>query len=71
MKGTTRWKTFSAVRAPKRSDDPEVFAQPWKIAYRIWQRAPEEYVLFEYACHKGNRSMDLTSPLISDTAEQP
>ena len=52
-------------------DDPEVFAKPWKIAYRIWQRAPEEYVLFEYACHEGNRSMDLTSPLISDTSEQP
>ena len=48
-------------------EDPNVFTQPWKIAYRVWQRAPPEYVLFEYACHEGNRSMDLTAPLISNT----
>jgi hypothetical protein len=49
-------------------EDPNVFTKPWTIAYRVWKRAPEDYVLFEYACHEGNRSMDLTA-LISGTSE--
>ena len=28
--------------------------------YRVFIRAPEDYVLFEYACHEGNRTMELT-----------
>ena len=47
-------------------DDPNVFARPWKIAFPIWMRAPDDYVLFEYACHEGNRSTELTSPLFTD-----
>ena len=52
-------------------EDPNVFERPWNIAFPVWKRAPEDYVLFEYACHEGNRSTDLTSPLFSDTSEQP
>ena len=52
-------------------EDPNVFTQPWKIAFSVWMRAPEDYVLFEYACHEGNRSTELTSPLFSDASEQP
>ena len=47
-------------------EDPNVFARPWKIAFPVWKRAPDDYVLFEYACHEGNRSTELTSPLFSD-----
>ena len=47
-------------------EDPNVFARPWKIAFPVWMRAPDDYVLFEYACHEGNRSTELTSPLFSD-----
>ena len=51
-------------------EDPNVFERPWTIAFPVWRRAPEDYVLFEYACHEGNRSTDLTAPLFSDEAEQ-
>ena len=51
-------------------EDPNVFTRPWKIAFSVWQRAPADYVLFEYACHEGNRSMDLSSPLIGDSSGQ-
>ena len=47
-------------------EDPNVFARPWKIAFPVWMRAPDDYVLFEYACHEGNRSTELTSSLFSD-----
>ena len=50
-------------------EDPNVFTRPWKITFRVWMRAPRDYVLFEYACHEGNRSMDLTA-LLSDPSEQ-
>ena len=51
-------------------EDPNVFERPWKIAFPVWQRAPADYVLFEYACHEGNRSMDLSAPLIGDSSGQ-
>ena len=41
-------------------EDPNVFTQPWTMRYRAFTRAPEDYVLFEYACHEGNRTMELT-----------
>ena len=41
-------------------EDPNVFTQPWSMKYRAFTRAPEDYVLFEYACHEGNRTMELT-----------
>ena len=51
-------------------EDPNVFERSWKIAFPVWQRAPADYVLFEYACHEGNRSMDLSAPLIGDSSGQ-
>ena len=39
-------------------DDPNVFTSPWTIRRGIWKRAPEGYVLFEYACHEGNVGWD-------------
>ncbi len=35
-------------------EDPEVFTQPWKISFNALRRAPDDHMLFEYACHKGN-----------------
>ena len=35
-------------------EDRNVFSRPWTIRKRLWKRAPEDYVLFEYACHEGN-----------------
>ena len=35
-------------------EDPNVFARPWTLRKKIWKRAEEGYILFEYACHEGN-----------------
>ena len=35
-------------------EDPNVFARPWTLRRKLWKRAEEGYVLFEYACHEGN-----------------
>ena len=35
-------------------EDPNVFTQPWKIKYEGLRRAPEDHILYEYACHEGN-----------------
>ena len=35
-------------------EDPEVFSQPWTLRYNALQRAPDDHMLFEYACHEGN-----------------
>jgi len=51
-------------------EDPNVFTQPWTIAFPVWMRAPEGYQLFEYACHEGNRqSTELTSAMFTETDE--
>ena len=34
--------------------DPQVFTQPWTISYDAFNRAPEDHILYEYACHEGN-----------------
>ena len=34
--------------------DPKVFTQPWKVDFVGLRRAPEDHMLFEYACHEGN-----------------
>lgn len=47
-------------------EDPNVFTQPWKLAFGVWARAPEGYENFEYACHEGNRSLELTEVLFDD-----
>jgi hypothetical protein len=33
------------------------------MAFGVWKRAPAEYENFEYACHEGNRSIELTEAL--------
>ena len=35
-------------------EDPEVFTEPWTIAFDALTRAPHDHMLFEYACHEGN-----------------
>ena len=35
-------------------EDPNVFTQPWTIEYDGLRRAPEDHMLYEYACHEGN-----------------
>ena len=52
-------------------EGPNVFERPWTIEFPVWKRAPDGYVLFEYACHEGNRSTALTSLLFTDSSEQP
>ena len=34
--------------------DPNVFTQPWTIAWNAFTRAPADHILYEYACHEGN-----------------
>jgi hypothetical protein len=41
-------------------EDPNVFARPWTLRFPLFDRASSDYQLFEYACHEGNRTMDLT-----------
>ena len=38
-------------------EDPQVFTQPWTIAFDALVRAPEDHMLFEYACHEGNHGL--------------
>ena len=35
-------------------EDPNVFTQPWTLRYEGLVRAPEDHILYEYACHEGN-----------------
>ena len=43
--------------------DENVFTRSWKMAFGVWKRAPKGYENYEYACHEGNRSMELTESL--------
>jgi hypothetical protein len=36
-------------------DDPEAFTQPWTV--QITSQRVEDELMYEYACHEGNRSM--------------
>ena len=38
-------------------EDPEIYTQPWTIAMPL-TRDPE-YVMYEYACHEGNKAVEL------------
>jgi hypothetical protein len=38
-------------------DDPANYTAPWKIAYPLAR--DDEYQMFEYACHEGNRAIEL------------
>ena len=44
-------------------EDPKVFTSPLKMSFGVWRRAPKDYENFEFACHEGNRSMELTEVL--------
>jgi hypothetical protein len=35
-------------------EDPQVFTQPWTVAFYAFARAPKGYVPIEYACFEGN-----------------
>lgn len=43
-----------------RVEDPNVFTQPWTLRFPLFNRARPDYQIFEYACHEGNRTLDLT-----------
>jgi hypothetical protein len=47
-------------------EDPNVYTRPWKMSFGVWKRAPAEYENFEYACHEGNRSIELTEALFKN-----
>ena len=50
-------------------EDPQVFSQPWTIAFDALTRAPEDHMLFEYACHEGNgRNISLLTGADIDAA---
>ena len=42
------------IRYEATIEDPEIFTKPWTIAFNGLRRAPEDHMLFEYACHEGN-----------------
>jgi hypothetical protein len=39
-----------------RVEDPGVFTRPWTLAFPLTK--DEEYRIYEYACHEGNRAME-------------
>jgi hypothetical protein len=39
-----------------RVEDPAVFTQPWTLAFPLIK--DDEYRIYEYACHEGNRAME-------------
>ncbi len=51
--------------------DDKVFTQPWKMAFGVWARAPKGYENYEFACHEGNRSVELTEVLFKKPGETP
>jgi hypothetical protein len=38
-------------------DDPPNYTAPWKVAYPLAR--DDKYQVFEYACHEGNRAIEL------------
>ena len=38
-------------------EDPEIYTAPWKIAMPLTN--DPEYVMYEYACHEGNKAVEL------------
>jgi hypothetical protein len=40
-------------------DDPNVFTRPWTMKFDVFKRAPSDYEMLEYACHEGNRLIEL------------
>ncbi len=44
----------NTIRYRATIEDPDVFTQPWTIEFDALRRAPDDHMLFEYACHEGN-----------------
>jgi len=40
-------------------EDPNVFTRPWTMKYDVFKRAPKGFEMIEYACHEGNRLLEL------------
>ena len=38
-------------------EDPEVYTRPWKVAMPL--KRDQDYQMFEYACHEGNKAVGL------------
>ena len=55
-KVTERYTPIDAntIHYEAKIEDPDVFTQPWTIAYYAFARAPKGYVPVEYACFEGN-----------------
>jgi hypothetical protein len=53
---TERYTPIDAntIHYEARIEDPQVFTQPWTIAFYAFARAPKNYVPVEYACFEGN-----------------
>jgi len=39
-----------------RIEDPEIFTRPWTLAFPLMR--DDEYRIYEYACHEGNRAIE-------------
>jgi hypothetical protein len=61
MKVTERFIIVDAVNIDYEVtiDDPNVFTRPWTMKYDVWKRAPAGYEMMEYACHEGNKLLEL------------
>jgi hypothetical protein len=68
LKMTERYTLFDkdSIDYEATIEDPNVFTKPWKMAFGVWQRAPGNYENYEYACHEGNRSIELTEVLFKE-----
>lgn len=50
-------------------EDADVFSQPWTLRYNALQRAADDHMLFEYACHEGNgRNLSLMTGIDVEAA---
>jgi hypothetical protein len=47
--------SFETIQYELTVDDPGTWTRPWTMAFP-WHR-DENYTLFEFACHEGNRAM--------------
>jgi hypothetical protein len=59
----------ATIRYRATIEDPAVFTKSWTIEFDALRRAPEDHMLFEYACHEGNgRNLSLMTGADVDAA---